>query len=623
MVYQLPNDVTDADLFNGRLYYISKNTVYTLDLTDSQAAVLQNAPENASALCASDDALYIYQNDTNEIYIYDYTDGGLLEKYSLDQSFSVIDMDYHNGVFVLSDGTDIRVFETKTGKTEDIKLHEHISCLSVSRVLLADENSVIFLALTSITGQYNLFLYHTSDKAFEQLSDRSYSAIDYNQGKLYYSDNMTVTEIDGEKSNPIYRFDTQNDTGVMPEYYLPKKMFVTGTGIVIWDARDHKILTYPIREEKQTLTIVAPDSYTKLIYDADEITTTADITLLTYEDEVYNEKLRVKLLSGDSDYDLYVIPYNYDDVLLLPILKNHLFIDLGQNQELKNNLSQMYSGVSKLMSYNDETFALTTELIYDYINVKDDITQYTDTPPAYGWTCDDLWKLCESLASSGNGKSLFKTGMETYVLNSLVRNLTLAETDLINGVFPEGVKDELRELLTTYDKYQRAGVLFGDDYLIGWGPGGSFPNHNNAAEFICDGYLTVMPKYRSGSGCSMVPNTMIAVNPKSLQISEALEFLAELTDEVNRYRFEIFRSPIYPETEKYADSNGTPIYKDHSDDLLPVINSLDELYQNSIVNLFGNPENITGVTGRYIRGDIKYDEAADEIFQALLYRFME
>lgn len=628
-VFSVPVNMTDADIQDVTMYYITDTSVCGINLTDGKNNIITTDFTQIKAIYTSKDGIFIYDKSENAIIGIGF-DGVEFIRYSDTlPAFNYTDIVVCNKWAALTDGKRLYIYDIKSGKTNEIKFDTKLTYSTINQLFVLNSEKLIInftITASSAGGEYKAYILNIQNNKIEELSLNN-NVIDYFNGNIYYADNISLKQsINNESTHIVYNFTKteKNKDGLY--YYNPKKIFMTGNNIIIWNSIHNVLLIDKISEKTDKVVMILPsslsDQYADIINDFTNENDTS-VEIITYSDNDYINKVNTKLLAGDNDFDLFYINYDPDNMILSSILRNGAYRPLNNYTGLITNLNGMYAGMVNLITYNNNIFAVPLEVIYDYIAIAEDANNYIKEVPEIGWTYDNMWQICDELYSNGNEKSLFSEKLSFYYIKGLIYNWAITVFDVVHGEVKENAQEDLSNLLNKIDSYKNKGVLFGSDPLIKLSIGGSMPRFNDAANYTDTGIPLILPQYNEKSGVNLTLNRCIMMNKNSLNSDAAANFLTTLTNNKWRYCINIFMSPLYPDYKNYYDKNGVIAYENCSADVDELFISLEELYSHSTINLLGSPSEITNIVRQYSQNEITAQTTADEIYKQLSYRILE
>jgi hypothetical protein len=401
-----------------------------------------------------------------------------------------------------------------------------------------------------------------------------------------------------------------------------ERLFYANDNVILWNNTSNLINVVDLSSETEPLRILTSDNIGNIdlitIIDQFEYTYDCNVHLVEYSDKVFVDKLRMKLLAGDSDFDIYLVNDPTRDNLLDSILKYNLYEPLDDYTEIVKNFSYMYQGIRPMMSCQDKLFGVPYELsIFSSMDIQCDFQQYGYTNPDMHWTIKDVWNLCEEVLNSRETNiSVFS---DPYGMLSFIE---IFVQDSINQ--NNLSRNNLSELLTNVKKYYDAGVLFdpagSKKHLLQYSTNyfGQFIAHSPIPAYSI--YGTVMEPanneiiYHELLGCAMM-------NHRSNNKEMAAGFLEVMTDDKNIYNTKTYKTLLGSDLSKYN------IYDEWSVTELSYLSDLPEIFKKSgiftydVSSLFDFL--IENVMFQFYDGTITVKEAADMIYDRVNYTYFE
>lgn len=242
-------------------------------------------------------------------------------------------------------------------------------------------------------------------------------------------------------------------------------LFFTGYDIILYDRENHcaAVLDVPA-ERDEVLTLLVPHNRDDHIRDSSskvteslaweisefEKQTGAYINSLSYPADQLVERLRMKLLAGENDFDVVYYDTKYDNITA-SLLNYGLYLPLEESAVIDANFDHFMDGVREIMTFDGHLYGIPRSIVPEAVFVG---TEYrmAGLPQIGGdWTAEDYWRVCEEAAASDGDVNL------GYPLSGLT---DLLETGLQTGEMDE---DAIAECLTMEKKYRDAGLFRGFD----------------------------------------------------------------------------------------------------------------------------------------------------------------
>lgn len=328
---------------------------------------------------------------------------------------------------------------------------------------------------------------------------------------------------------------------------------------------------------------------------------------LTYNIDEFSDRLRMKLLAGESDYD--VVYLDGAGELFPHILRYGLYLPLEGYEEIVSSYGNYIPGVKDIMSFNGHIYGVPYTLGGWSLIVREayhtlGLPDFPTSP-----TFEDFWELCERMQNEQSGKPLaMQYHMYLMMMNSLIEDG--AEKGKMDA---SAVLNTLNKLLyyidagvlTTYSDnfllkhtytFSTEGVVFAD-YELSFCEMSPFPSINGKHYYIVESMIYANSKTQ---------NAETAVNYLSMLMRE--EFAAEaLTGKSNLWKNtdDYFRYKDYGFDESQLVEDGYNVPK------IPAERSLYDVFliENAGASL------MNAAPALYSSG---MDEFLDEVFEGLL-----
>lgn len=247
------------------------------------------------------------------------------------------------------------------------------------------------------------------------------------------------------------------------------------------------------------------------------------------------DKLKLKLLAGESDFDLYVGAMQDGGTYLTStlVLDYPVYEPLENFPQIMEQMDGLLDDVVRLCSHDGHIFGvpksfyiMNTMLSYD----AELLAELGVTLPDAGWTLADFYELAKEVRS-GN---IYLSG-----------SLPLSLWDYMHQYFdPYGsgtLNDDgttLREYLTLYKKLSDEDLIYSGTYseqreLVASGELRILLG-NASSDFVWKRTDVILPPSFNGERIYMVNNPYLIMNPKSQNKNAAATVIAEYLDPENR-----------------------------------------------------------------------------------------
>ena len=242
------------------------------------------------------------------------------------------------------------------------------------------------------------------------------------------------------------------------------EVYWTGREFLLKVREQPVLLTFTAEtQHADTLTILYPDrspSTGQLTYFDNPIAEKLNYATLLFETENdvgvktilypkrdFNQRLRMKMLAGDRDFD---IVYEQDGAEMLnPLLQNSLYLPLENDAEIVNNFHKNYTdGVEEIMTADGHLWGIPYHLVASaLIYTEDGIGLDTEKILREGWTEDEYWAAVDA-----SGEPV--TNITLHIL------LNHADDALLAGHFD---RDRIVHTFTEMKKRADSGKLWNDN----------------------------------------------------------------------------------------------------------------------------------------------------------------
>lgn len=242
------------------------------------------------------------------------------------------------------------------------------------------------------------------------------------------------------------------------------EMYWTGTEFLLKVPRQPVLLTFNAEIQKaNTMTILYPDrspgtgqlvtfdnpiaekiNYATLLFETEN---DVGVKTILYPKRDFNQRLRMKMLAGDRDFD---IVYEQDGAEMLnPLLQNSLYLPLENDAEIVNNFHKNYTdGVEEIMTADGHLWGIPYHLVASaLIYTEDGIGLDTEKILREGWTEDEYWAAVDA-----SGEPV--TNITLHIL------LNHADDALLAGHFD---RDRIVHTFTEMKKRADSGKLWNDN----------------------------------------------------------------------------------------------------------------------------------------------------------------
>lgn len=392
-------------------------------------------------------------------------------------------------------------------------------------------------------------------------------------------------------------------TTVLDEYSFE---YSDGESFVVWNQTAGTLEAFNSGSRLDALLLLVPDTSSWFLKDliVDYTAKTGrQVIMSTQPDEEYSDRLRTKLLAGDSDFDLFIS----DAVLLRSILENSAYQPLDGYENLSANFdSVLAEGIRELMTAEHGLFGVPMSFSFWGC-----LKQAGDYKVPRDWTDKELFETCEQLP---NGYKLFN---DRFMLTRTVVNYV---EDMIQKD-GEINKDELSDFLGKLKSYNDKGVLCdGDaDAVMTYGMV-FFTASELKINDVDSSEINISPT-RSGTKYIGLQSTMM-MNQASKNKDAAAEFLTMMTSLGYVYTNEGFCPLIGRDIKKNT------CYESLTDFQRAALEYSLTVYKNSKPATLAVDEEFTqfvasAVVEALFDGELNASDAAQKIIDEVSYTYFE
>ncbi len=316
-------------------------------------------------------------------------------------------------------------------------------------------------------------------------------------------------------------------------YYIGK-IWYTGKDIILWDTYHHTVTIYDdYRLQKDSLRILYPkfqsadQNYTDIGWgsveeDMNRFEEQYDIAVkgTGYPADQFQDRLRMKLLAGDSDYDVVYMEKAEQSELFASILQYELFLPLENDPEFMACWLEMLEGVQDALTWNGHLYGVPLKIKGKGLYITESYISAGLPEIPSDWNLDTLWEICAAAEKVCDSV----TALMPCPTDAIVRSV-------LESSVPEGKIDE--EILATHlgkmYYWLEKGVLgwhgTGKTFLLKsiYGPGDGLNDPRETS-----GYVVNTPGY-TGQNYVTVSNFLFA-NRNTEQPEMAIEYLTMLME---------------------------------------------------------------------------------------------
>ena len=242
------------------------------------------------------------------------------------------------------------------------------------------------------------------------------------------------------------------------------EIYWTGTEFLLKASGQPLLLTFEAETQNaDTLTILYPDrspgtgrlilfdnpiaekiNYATLLFEAEQ---DVGVKTILYPKRDFNQRLRMKMLAGDRDFD---IVYEQDGAEMLnPLLRNNLYLPLENDAEIVDNFRRNYmDGVEAIMTADGHIWGIPYHVVSSALAYEETgIGLDTGRILREGWTEDEYWAAVDA-----SGEPV--TNIVLHIL------LNHADDALLAGHFD---RERIVHTFTEMKKRADAGKLWNDN----------------------------------------------------------------------------------------------------------------------------------------------------------------
>ncbi|MBR5365357.1 MAG: hypothetical protein IK132_03860 [Clostridia bacterium] len=656
MNLETEESVIAGDVYENTLYYLveDKSAVYTLDLTTGEKAVLTEDIKRPRKLCASEDGIRVFDMRMDEVVRFS-QEGKRIDTVSIpmhvhggegySELFYLSDLDCCDGLMMLAarDG----IWTIMDGEREWTK---------ADLVLLGGEQIVrgtildrkrIAVGIENVNGAgASVTEMDRNGKSRKVISeDMRIGELIVNQGRIYKISSGRGSALrlyDITEGEDVYLQKIAADTD-FPNIVTDAEVS-DDTLFVLWGGQPCASLI-PKAQVNDAVVIFAPERERERVILMAGAVESVPVTFRTSPQNTFRDKVNTSLLAKESEYDIILMtdfPNAVTD-MLTAIMKNRLYADLYGNARLKENLGAMFPGVQRMTELDGACFALPLALEQPFYGFTKAAEESGIALPLSDWRADDLWALAEELKQTGSGMSLFsaeKRGACMWIYLSLAESAVQDACDLIRDDPGEEAKRALTDLFETIGKYEADGILYGDNPVFGFIESGLFlmlsvPNNPGIPADAAEYRLAPAPAVGSAKQPVTV-NGFLFVNPYSQRIDKALEALADLTNEENRYNAYLYDAPLWPGLDRYGKVTDTlvseeggltmstirePVFHEQYREYVEKVDAfLADYYAHSEFCLIDVSLKATQAVAAFSNGEMTAAECADILCEEFVYK---
>lgn len=460
----------DFSVDNDNIYLLGNDNVEVyrdkvgniMNYTD-QTGIAISAYNNLVALLREDEIILCDENGKT-IKTYPLNNIDNIEKFNdiiMNEQYIIFygvesDLDYiHHRVFCISRKDDKMTEISDLNKNKTVYFINGISFIDKERLVVTAKITLDYFTDNNIIATFDLSKKQlVYERELPHASDVSQS-----NGYIYYGDEMKVyrysetdhvsTVIRSYKKDMILS-DSDKDISINN-----RKLLVTSQNIIYLFPTSKTIYIDRLKYEMDPVRIIAPISEKLYERFEDEILsftmeTRVPVEVTELPDENYLDKLNLKLMAHDHDFDLFFLTHIDKNQTLQGILDKKFYLPLNDYSAVKNIFKGMYRGIQDIMTCNEDIYGVPVSFTYIPLLVNESVFQKYNIqlPNKMEWTFKDLWELCEQLKAMDSNVRVFSNDID--LLGAMLR---------IWGELYHEDTDHLIELIHNFRKYMECQVL--------------------------------------------------------------------------------------------------------------------------------------------------------------------
>lgn len=259
-------------------------------------------------------------------------------------------------------------------------------------------------------------------------------------------------------------------------YTFTTNNFATGYDYIMWDKKNHTAFVFDQYENigGETLTVLHPKVYNSTEIETDpfyvssfinngldeatilpimqfELDNNVKVNTKFFELSEFSERLRMKLLAGERDYDIVYL--DNADRLLPYLLKYSLYLPLEEYSGITESFGNYIDGVRDIMSFDGHIYGVPYNIQGYSMAVNYDSQQSGMGIPELSEKCtvEEFWSLCESVRQK-NDETVVTVDFRFFI-------------EVMQNIIEDGVADgkidreKVKNFISDFMKYSEAGLL--------------------------------------------------------------------------------------------------------------------------------------------------------------------
>lgn len=424
-------------------------------------------------------------------------------------------------------------------------------------------------------------------------------------------------------------------------------LFFTGTDFLLWDAWYGTLNVFDaITEDERCLTVLCPvsekgsDDYDKRVrikgipFASSWFETENDclVQTVSYPVTEFADRLRMKLLAGDTDFDVVWADKCDRGDLLSAILRYGLYLPLEESPGILANMEAYADGVRDFMTRDGHVFGSPVSFESGAFVVGKDFRETGLTIPDSGWTLDNFWTLCEEAAPFCHDGCALAPQAQIWILSFFSENSVRA-----GAVEPASLCWIMEKLAD----YHSRGILVNypeaETFLLTEIP---VPAQSQIWREVDPSEDPVVIPYPAAEGKRYAPLTsFVFINPKTTKPELSLAYLSMLTGPdfapcIEGEKTLFMKDPDSYFTWVFGDG-WTPSYEKNrwtkepfqaQGSVILAASATEEVFHGTEVCICDSAElrgMIRELTDRLFAGELTPADAAEEFAGAIRYRYFE
>ncbi len=616
--YELDFQPVDGTLYGSSFCYIQSGSseIRRLHLDDGKEDCFDPDLSSPAMICTADDGIAVYDDAERAVFLFDADMRGVLRRVDIPaECGEAVCMDVMGGCIAVSDGSALYRFTDKTEEWTSFPLESPILDFR-----MIDKDTCVTAETDGSSSRIvRMDLKRNRSKV---LSEQNASALECNCGGIWMwgQDNNCVFMIRDGGAKVWYTF--RESTHPL------KKVMISEHNIVVLPEGEAVLYLRARVDTGETVTILTNSDGHRKLTGWNELSAISS-RIVSYEDEIFFDKLNTRLIAGDDDFDLVYVSGSFMDtpVFVNSFLKYKIYTDLSENERLDKNLRETTPGLMNLVSSDGQYAAIPTDVFFRLFSIDRKLVSASDLEDGVvRMTMDDLWKIGDELLASGEGRGLFDQYKWIFLSNLLISELQ-DQGKFTEDKPPENARAIIDDFFAHIERYRDAGILLeGSNPVIKLTDSMMLQNYRKRRDDTERIYVLPVGRVRGKTAVNMIG--FVFVNPNSKHKQAALDFLADLTDEENRYNTKGFGElPLYPGLDNYYIND--PSWKAFSqayaakravpEDISLLDQKLETIWTCSEPFTVCFSEAADETMNSFFEGRITGTEAAERLYRELIY----